>query len=208
MVYGVSTPEELTKYILETNSKIVFTLDMFQDKFKSISAPCNIEKIIVANVTESMSAFNRFGARVFKKIKPLPLPKDNVFISWNDFIKKSNGNSKTTHNPNAISIITYTGGTTGGSKGVALSNKAVIAVAEQYIIGEKELIINDIACRFSASCGAYKKAETFVEIVRCKDCKHWGRYEPTSVSGRCRFECKMRMEDDFCSYGERKDNEK
>jgi len=139
MVYGVSTPEELTKYILDTNSKIVFTLDMFQDKFKNIYASCNIEKIIVANVTESMSAFNRFGARVFKKIKPLPLPKDNVFISWNDFIKKSNGNSKTTHNPNAISIITYTGGTTGGSKGVALSNKAVIAVAEQYIIGEKEL---------------------------------------------------------------------
>ena len=44
-----------------------------------------------------------------------------------------------------------------------------------------------------------------VEVVRCKDCKHWSMgycnhfayysYEP------------MTNEDDFCSYGERKDNE-
>ena len=43
-----------------------------------------------------------------------------------------------------------------------------------------------------------------VEVVRCKDCKHWSigycnhfayySYEP------------MTNEDDFCSYGERKDN--
>ena len=45
-----------------------------------------------------------------------------------------------------------------------------------------------------------------VEVVRCKDCKHWTMgycnhfayygYEP------------MTSEDDFCSYGERKDNGK
>lgn len=39
----------------------------------------------------------------------------------------------------APALITYTGGTTGGSKGVLLSNNAILAVAEQYIIGEKEL---------------------------------------------------------------------
>lgn len=45
-----------------------------------------------------------------------------------------------------------------------------------------------------------------VPVVRCKDCKAWNRYELASVSGRCGFLCKMRMDDDFCSYGERKDN--
>lgn len=45
-----------------------------------------------------------------------------------------------------------------------------------------------------------------VEVVRCKDCKHWTMgycnhfayysYEPIT------------NEDDFCSYGERKDNER
>ena len=41
-------------------------------------------------------------------------------------------------------------------------------------------------------------------VVRCKDCKAWNKYEPTSVSGRCGYLCRMRMEDDFCSYGERR----
>ena len=44
-----------------------------------------------------------------------------------------------------------------------------------------------------------------VSVVRCKDCKAWNRYEPASVSGRCSFLCMMRMDDDYCSYGERGD---
>lgn len=48
-------------------------------------------------------------------------------------------------------------------------------------------------------------ANDVVPVVRCKDCKSWNRYEPDSVSGRCGFLCKMRMYDDFCSYGERGD---
>lgn len=55
------------------------------------------------------------------------------------FLQHSNGNSSEAHDPNAPAIITYTGGTTGGSKGVVLSNKAVIAVAQQYVDGESSL---------------------------------------------------------------------
>ncbi|MBQ3693049.1 MAG: AMP-binding protein, partial [Clostridia bacterium] len=81
----------------------------------------------------------RIGAGILKKMKPLPLPDDSRFMSWKQFFKSSKGSSFTAHDPDAPAFITYTGGTTGGSKGVLLSNKAVIAVAQQYIIGEKEL---------------------------------------------------------------------
>ena len=38
-------------------------------------------------------------------------------------------------------------------------------------------------------------------VVRCKDCKHW-------VNGFCITEMKFTLaETDFCSWGERKDNE-
>ena len=53
----------------------------------------------------------------------------------------------------------------------------------------------------------FKDGYESVNLVRCKDCKAWNRYEPASVSGRCGFLCKMRMDDDFCSYGERKDSD-
>ena len=51
-----------------------------------------------------------------------------------------------------------------------------------------------------------------VEVVRCKDCIHW--YEPDGVCLKIYsdgavspYAWQYRNEDDFCSYGERKDNE-
>ena len=50
-----------------------------------------------------------------------------------------------------------------------------------------------------------------VEVVRCKDCKH---YEKTTLGNRDRRMCTKVLgltipnPDDFCSYGERKDNER
>ena len=55
-----------------------------------------------------------------------------------------------------------------------------------------------------------------VEVVRCKDCKYAMDMMPIENSGGCLMgECTLRKEDDivftawgdeFCSYGERKDN--
>ena len=46
-----------------------------------------------------------------------------------------------------------------------------------------------------------------VEVVRCKDCKH--RYTMSSGHGFCREHFPMgKYDDDFCSLGERKDNER
>ena len=48
-------------------------------------------------------------------------------------------------------------------------------------------------------------------VVRCKDCKHWheetGFCEKNSQFVFKEMEWNMFTEDDFCSYGERKDNE-
>ena len=54
------------------------------------------------------------------------------------------------------------------------------------------------------------KADAMADLVRCKDCKHYG-YEPYDNGDKC---CERWGEwifpnkDDFCSYGERKDNER
>lgn len=139
MVYGSSTSEELKKYILDVKSKIVVTLDLFQDKFAQIANETQLEKVIVARSTGSMSPTNQLGARLFKGIKPIPLPDDSRFITWKKFFETKKESKRTCHDADAPAIITYTGGTTGGSKGAILSNKAIIAVAQQYIIGEREL---------------------------------------------------------------------
>lgn len=139
MVYGASTPEELKKYITDVKSSLVFTIDMFQEKFVQIADEANIKKIVVTNLTQSMSFANRTGARLLKGMKPLPLPKDKRFCSWKQFFKNAGESTRTCYDPNATAVITYTGGTTGGSKGAILSSKAVNAVAQQYIMSEPNL---------------------------------------------------------------------
>ena len=52
--------------------------------------------------------------------------------------------------------------------------------------------------------------EDLVEVVRCKDCKHAVRHEIFPQSRRCKIlDCKFsHRANHFCSYGERKDNER
>ena len=46
-----------------------------------------------------------------------------------------------------------------------------------------------------------------VEVVRCKDCKNFGRNYENETFCSCRNGLDDPKEDDFCSYGERKDGE-
>lgn len=132
MIYGISTTDEIKKYITDTGTRWVFTLDMFQDKFLKIINDVKIDKVIVARLEQSMSMFNKIGARLFNGTNNISLPKDKKFISWHEFMKVQNVCKKTIHNPEAAAIITYTGGTTGGSKGVVLSNKGFVSNIWQY----------------------------------------------------------------------------
>ena len=57
-------------------------------------------------------------------------------------------------------------------------------------------------------CGCYKNISDVVEVVRCKDCKHWGGITYGFV---CRkfsgIDTKICMgADHYCSYGERSEN--
>ncbi len=139
MVYGADSEEELREHILDANSKIAFILDMFQDKFLSIADECGISKIVVTNITACMAPVTRIAARMFKGLKPKKLPADSRFVSWKIFFNETKLPSRSCHNSETAAVITYTGGTTGGSKGAILSNKAVISVAFQYSMSEKNL---------------------------------------------------------------------
>lgn len=139
MVYGSSTPEELKKYLIDAGSTVVFTLDMFQEKFEAIAEDANLRHIVVTNLTQSMPLVMRLGGQYLKGMKPKRLPQNSKFLSWKQFSKMKHDSETVSHDAEAPAIITYTGGTTGGSKGAILSSKAVNAVAQQYIIGEQDL---------------------------------------------------------------------
>lgn len=59
------------------------------------------------------------------------------------------------------------------------------------------------------ACSNFKDHKKFVEVVRCKDCKWYAPNNEGSWIG-CAFDTRhpddVPKADDFCSYGERKEN--
>ena len=57
------------------------------------------------------------------------------------------------------------------------------------------------------ACNFFVDKTKYVEVVRCKDCKFF--IHPTATDGLCELDGNHRiiwLNDDFCAYGERKDN--
>ena len=55
-------------------------------------------------------------------------------------------------------------------------------------------------------CGQFMRYENTVEVVRCKDCKH---YENKNINllPHCTLCGTTKFEDDYCSCGERREGE-
>lgn len=134
MVYGQSTPEELKTYLLTTKSTVAFTLDMFQDTFAQIADEAGLERIVVASLMPSALSAKTKGAAEQPR-----LPADSRFIRWEAFFSGVPGQTESCGNADSPAMITYTGGTTGGSKGAIFSNRALLSVAWQFTECNPEL---------------------------------------------------------------------
>ena len=71
----------------------------------------------------------------------------------------------------------------------------------------KEVIGGWFSPKNPAYCKGFKDRTKYVEVVRCKDCKHYFHYGE-SVYGCRTFGMMKTKHNGFCSYGERKDNER
>jgi len=138
LISGFDSDKEIVNHICNSNCPILFTLDIFEKRILSLIDQTEINCVVVSNLTQSMSAVKKFAARNFKGMKPESLLSDKRFMSWETFLSERTHFAASKGIPEAAAIICYTGGTTGGSKGVVLSNQSIIAVGQQYIWrGEK-----------------------------------------------------------------------
>lgn len=137
MIYSIETAENIRDRIKEVNSKILVVLDIFWEKIISILNETKVKTVIVSNLTQSMSVVNKLGARFVKKMKPLKLPLDERLVYWDAFLK----GGKTVREQDVMvcndqklpAVIVYSGGTTGGAKGVVLSSENINTGAWYYV---------------------------------------------------------------------------
>ena len=124
MVHPLSAKNEIEYYINLTEAKFALTLDAFVKNFTDIKENTCLEKLIVTSIKDELSFVKKIGfsltlGRKIPKYAMLPYMirwKDLLALSPNDDMPEVENTGK---DP---AVILFSGGTTGKSKGIVLSN--------------------------------------------------------------------------------------
>lgn len=133
MIHPLSSENEIEFYLKESNSKYILIIDLVYDKLMKVVKNTNVEKIIVSSVSDFMNNFKHVMYWFFSGRKT-KIEKNEMAITYNDLLKlgfyyKDFIPCKRKANDEAV--ILYSGGTTGKSKGIILTNMNFNALAIQ-----------------------------------------------------------------------------
>lgn len=122
------SPEELDILMAPMKTKACIILDDMWEKFFDV-AEKHTSMMYSVSVSDSLPAIPKLLVKLKNKTK-----LDDRIVSFLNLLKKhktSDNIVSITYKPNTPALLEYTGGTTGISKGVMLSNENVNAVVEQ-----------------------------------------------------------------------------
>ena len=152
MVHPLSAEGEIEFYLNDSESVAALTLDQFYGKFASVrkNTPY-LKHLIIADVADALSPVKRIGYKLTQGRRIPRVPKDADVILWKKFIaagKGFAGDPRVYRGADDPAVILYSGGTTGITKGILLSNLNFNALAAQIVatnpiwsVGDKMLAI-------------------------------------------------------------------
>ncbi|MCI5615064.1 MAG: AMP-binding protein [Clostridia bacterium] len=136
MVHPLSSQREIEFFLRESNSIAAITLDQFYHKFEAVRQNVDLSHIIIASIKDALSAPIRAGYMLTEGRKIRKIPEDAPILRWKDFLRQGRSYhwkyrvDKTAADP---AVILYSGGTTGTTKGILLSNGSFNALGQQII---------------------------------------------------------------------------
>lgn len=132
MIHPLSAENEILFYINESKSRFAITLSQFYDKFAAIKGKTTLETLIVAKIEEALPTVKGI---VYKFVGHEPkVSNDAWVISWQKFIesaKQCEEDVEKDGKGEESAVILFSGGTTGTSKGILLTNLNFNALAMQ-----------------------------------------------------------------------------
>lgn len=136
MVHPLSSEKELEFYINESQSNTVVTLDQFYHKFEAIRENTCVVNIVIARIKDALSHPIKEGYMLTDGRKIEWIPDDAPIIMWDKFIKLGKHcfwNYKAKCSGEDPAVILYSGGTTGTTKGILLTNRNFNALGKQVV---------------------------------------------------------------------------
>lgn len=140
MVHPLSSEKEIEDYLNQSESKIMFCVDISYPKAEAVIKNTAVEQVIIVSPTRSMDFLVRAIYKVTKGRKN-HVKKSQHVITWDQFLNKASkfvGNPHARVNSKDDAVIMYSGGTTGKPKGIVLSNLNFNAQAlgAKYLVPE------------------------------------------------------------------------
>jgi len=145
MVHPLSAENEILFYVNESKSRIAITLSRFYNKFEAIKGRTQLEKVIVATIGEALPAVKGF---LYRFVGHEPRIEENSWtVSWQQFLesaKQFTGETDAGGKGEDSAAILFSGGTTGTSKGILLTNLNFNALAMQTVAMAQCLTPGDV----------------------------------------------------------------
>ena len=146
MIHPLSAEKEIEFYLNESESVTAITLDQFYDKFERIRENTKVVNIIIASVKDALSRPVRAGYMLTEGRKIQRIPKDAPVIRWKDFLNLSKAcfyTFRVDRKADDPAVILYSGGTTGTTKGIVLTNKNFNALGQQVVAANPMFRVGD-----------------------------------------------------------------
>ena len=154
MVHPLSAEKEIQYYLEQSESKVAITLDQFYAKFLNVRKEYDLDTLIITSIKDEVGPLVRFGYDLTEGRKHEKVPTDAPVLFWNDFLasgRRFEGEYRNENGSREPSVILYSGGTTGVSKGVCLSSynlnaltRQIVGVNPGYAIGDRMLAVMPI----------------------------------------------------------------
>ena len=131
MVHPLSAVGELSYYLDEAGCDVAVTLDQFFDKFVEVRKKRPVKTLIIARISDELPAIKKVAYRLTTERK---FPKITDAVKWNDFIKAGEALTegyKYDKDPRTEAVVLFSGGTTGVTKGIMLSDYNFNALGQQ-----------------------------------------------------------------------------
>lgn len=136
MIHPLSAEKEIEFYLNESKSITAITLDQFYHKFEHVRQNTKVVNIIIASIKDELAQPIKTGYMLTSGRKIAKIPADAPVIRWDEFMKLSKHcfyNYKVEKSSEDPAVILYSGGTTGTTKGIVLTNKNFNALGQQVV---------------------------------------------------------------------------